>query len=141
MNRYQIVGQKRIAAFIAQVGHESVQLTRLEENLSYSASGLANTSLNRYADPDGKGVYVKVMVKVRLGNKPNTLGLGLAGKPELMQIPQHGYMATAWFWFSNGLNSLADKSDIDTITRCVNGGLTGLADRQAIYARALKVLV
>ena len=192
MNRYQIVGQKRIAAFLAQVGHESGQLTRLAENLNYSADGLANTWPNRYGEPDGKGGYVKVLVKDRQRNKPNALGLSLASKPEqiannvyagrmgntapddgwkyrgrgliqltgktnyrlcgealgldlltqpeLLEKPQHGCMAAAWFWGSNGLNSLADKGDIETITRRVNGGLTGLADRQAIYARALKVL-
>ncbi|WP_300727501.1 glycoside hydrolase family 19 protein [Pseudomonas sp.] len=192
MNRYQIVGQKRMAAFIAQVGHESGHLTRLVENLNYSADGLANTWPNRYAEPDGKGGYVKVMVKGRPRNKPNALGLSLAGKseqiannvyagrmgntapgdgwkyrgrgliqltgktnyqlcgealgldlhaqPELLEKPQHACMAAAWFWGSNGLNSLADKGDIETITRRINGGLTGLADRQTLYARALKVL-
>ncbi|MGO2201162.1 glycoside hydrolase family 19 protein [Pseudomonas helleri] len=192
MNRYQIVSQKRIAAFIAQVGHESGQLTRLMENLNYSADGLANTWPNRYAEPDGKGGYLKVLVKDRQRNKPNALGLSLAGKPEqiannvyagrmgntapgdgwkyrgrgliqltgktnyrlcgealsldlltqpeLLEKPQHACMAAAWFWSSNGLNSVADKVDLETITRRVNGGLTGLADRQAIYARALKVL-
>lgn len=192
MNRYQVVGQKRIAAFIAQVGHESGQLTRLVENLNYSADGLANTWPNRYAEPDGKGGYLKVLVKDRQRNKPNALGLSLAGKPEqiannvyagrmgnsapgdgwkyrgrgliqltgktnyrrcgealgldlltqpeLLEKPQHACMAAAWFWGSNGLNSLADKGDIETITQRINGGLTGLADRQAIYARALKVL-
>ena len=192
MNRYQIVGQKRIAAFIAQIGHESGQLTRLVENLNYSADGLANTWPNRYAESDGKGGYVKVLVKDRKRNKPNALGLSLTGKPEqiannvyagrmgntapadgwkyrgrgliqltgktnyrlcgealgldlftqpeLLEKPQHACMAAAWFWGSNGLNSLADKGDTETITRRVNGGLTGLADRQAIYARALKVL-
>lgn len=192
MNRYQIMGQKRIAAFIAQIGHESGQLTRLVENLNYSADGLANTWPNRYAEPDGKGGYLKVLVKDRQRNKPNALGLRLAGKPEqiannvyagrmgntapgdgwkyrgrgliqltgktnyrlcgealsldlltqpeLLEKPQHACMAAAWFWSSNGLNSVVDKVDLETITRRVNGGLTGLADRQAIYARALKVL-
>ena len=192
MSRYQIVGTNRIAAFIAQVGHESGHLTRLVENLNYSADGLANTWPNRYAEPDGKGGYVKVMVKDRSRNKPNALGLSLAGKPEqiannvyagrmgntapgdgwkyrgrgliqltgktnyhlcgealgldlhaqpeLLEKPQHSCMAAAWFWGSNGLNSLADKGDLETITRRINGGLTGLADRQTLYARALKVL-
>ena len=67
MSRYQIVGTKRIAAFVAQVGHESGHLTRLVENLNYSADGLANTWSSRYAEPDGKGGYIKVQVagKVR----------------------------------------------------------------------------
>ncbi|WP_395605240.1 glycoside hydrolase family 19 protein [Pseudomonas sp. B16120] len=48
MNRYGIVGTPRAAAFIAQVGHESGQLTRLVENLNYSADGLMKTWPSRF---------------------------------------------------------------------------------------------
>lgn len=48
MNHYQIVGLKRVAAFIAQVGHESGHLTRLVENLNYSADGLVKTWPSRF---------------------------------------------------------------------------------------------
>ncbi|WP_130926161.1 glycoside hydrolase family 19 protein, partial [Pseudomonas extremaustralis] len=48
MNRYSIVGTPRAAAFIAQVGHESGQLTRLVENLNYSADGLMKTWPSRF---------------------------------------------------------------------------------------------
>ena len=49
MNRYQIVGSKRIAAFIAQVGHESGQLTHLVENLNYSAEALQRAWPSRFS--------------------------------------------------------------------------------------------
>ena len=48
MNRYQIVGAKRIAAFVAQVGHESGHLTRLVENLNYTADALRMTWPSRF---------------------------------------------------------------------------------------------
>ena len=48
MSRYQIVGAKRIAAFIAQVGHESGHLTRLVENLNYSTDALRKTWPSRF---------------------------------------------------------------------------------------------
>jgi len=48
MSRYQIVGTIRIAAFVAQVGHESGQLRRLVENLNYSADALRKTWPNRF---------------------------------------------------------------------------------------------
>lgn len=191
MSRYQIVGTKRIAAFIAQVGHESGHLTRLVENLNYSADGLANTWPSRYAEPDGKGQYVKVQVAGKARNKPNTLalsvdrkpeqianiaygnrmgnvalgdgwkyrgrgliqitgknnyrasgealGLDLVAQPELLEKPQHACMSAALFWATNGLNTLADAGKFDAITQRINGGQTGAADRQALYARALKV--
>ena len=193
MGRYQIVGAKRIAAFIAQVGHESGHLTRLVENLNYSADGLANTWPIRYAEPDGKGGYIKVQIVGKVRNKPNTLALSvdrkpeqianiaygtrmgntapgdgwkyrgrgliqitgknnyrsccealaldLIAQPELLEKPNHASLSAAWFWATNGLNTLADAGKFDAITQRINGGQTGAADRQALYARALKELV
>ena len=48
MGKYGIVTRLRIAAFIAQVGHESGQLTSLVENLNYSAEGLMKTWPSRF---------------------------------------------------------------------------------------------
>ncbi|WP_454844069.1 glycoside hydrolase family 19 protein [Pseudomonas gorinensis] len=48
MDRYQINTRLRMAAFIAQVGHESGQLTSLVENLNYSAEGLMKTWPSRF---------------------------------------------------------------------------------------------
>ena len=48
MSKYGIVTPKRIAAFIVQIGHESGHLTRLVENLNYSAEGLMKTWPSRF---------------------------------------------------------------------------------------------
>ena len=48
MNRFQIVGLRRVASFIAQVGHESGQLTHLVENLNYSVDALRKTWPSRF---------------------------------------------------------------------------------------------
>lgn len=46
---------KRVAALLAQVGHESASLTRTVENLNYGAQGMADTWPSRYAvDPTAK---------------------------------------------------------------------------------------
>ena len=50
-------------------------------------------------------------------------------------------MSAAWFWATRGLNALADAGQFERITRRINGGQNGAADRQALYALALKVLV
>lgn len=46
--------------------------------------------------------------------------------------------SACWFWTANGLNGLADKSDYSSITRRINGGLNGQADRNARLARLSK---
>jgi putative chitinase len=40
--------------------------------------------------------------------------------------------AAAW-WNTNGCNELADRQDMAAVTRKVNGGTTGLANRQFLY--------
>ena len=171
MSRYQIVSVKRIAAFIAQVGHESGDLTRLVENLNYSADALRMTWPNRFDAEMASAVARKpeqianIAYGNRMGNtaagdgwkyrgrgliqitgKNNyrvcgeALGLDLMAQPELMEKPQHACMSAAWFWATNGLNSLADAGKFDAITQRINGGQNGAADRHALYAKALKVL-
>ncbi len=54
MTRFGITSPVRAAAFLAQVGHESGQLTHLVENLNYSARGLASTWPSRYLGADGR---------------------------------------------------------------------------------------
>ncbi|ROL64624.1 glycoside hydrolase family 19 protein [Pseudomonas vranovensis] len=48
MARYKIDSPVRVAAFLAQVGHESGQLRNLVENLNYSAEALVRTWPNRF---------------------------------------------------------------------------------------------
>ena len=68
------------------------------------------------------------------------LGLDLIKQPELLEKPQHACMSAAWFWATKGLSTLADAGQFDKITRRINGGQNGAADRQTLYTRALKVL-
>ena len=68
------------------------------------------------------------------------LALDLLKQPELLEKPQHACMSAAWFWATKGLNTLDDAGQFDKITQRINGGQNGAADRQVLYARALKVL-
>jgi len=47
----------------------------------------------------------------------------------------------AFFWKSNKLNQYADSGDFVTLTKRINGGVVGLADRQKHYDEALKVIL
>ena len=48
--------------------------------------------------------------------------------------------SAAWFWEANNLNQYADSGDILTMTKRINGGTLGLADRQNHYQHAMHVL-
>ena len=151
MVRYQIVGLKRIAAFIAQVGHESGQLRYVceigsDQYLSKYDTGSLAKRLGNTPEADGDGQKYRGRGLIQITGRANyaecgeALGLDLLSHPELLEKPQHACMSAAWFWASRGLNTLADTGKFDTITRRINGGQNGAADRRALYAQALKVL-
>ena len=48
--------------------------------------------------------------------------------------------SAAWFWEANNLNQWADKGDILTLTKRINGGTIGLEDRIKHYNHAVHVL-
>ena len=148
MNRYQIVGSKRGAAFIAQIGHESGQLKYVKEIWGPTAAqmryegraDLGNTQPGDGSKYRGRGL-IQITGRANYEACGEALGLDLIKQPELLEKPQHACMSAAWFWATKGLSTLADEGKFETITRRINGGLNGLADRQMLYARALKVLV
>lgn len=147
MNRYGIVGSQRAAAFIAQVGHESGQLRYVREIWGPTAqqagyegrADLGNTVKGDGYKYRGRGL---IQITGRTNNAAcgEALGLDLINKPELLELPQHAAMSAAWFWSTRGLNTLADQGEFVKITRRINGGVNGLADRKALYEKALKVL-
>ncbi len=47
--------------------------------------------------------------------------------------------SACWFWDSNKLNNIADTDDVVRMTKKINGGNIGLADRQQRYAKAMEV--
>ena len=147
MVRYQIVGLKRMAAFIAQIGHESGQLKYVKEiwgptkaQAKYEGrADLGNTVAGDGSKYRGRGL-IQITGRANYAECGEALGLDLLSHPELIEKPQHACMSAAWFWASRGLNTLADAGKYDTITRRINGGQNGTVDRQVLYARALKVL-
>jgi len=147
MSRYGIVGTARVAAFIAQVGHESGQLRWVREiwgptpqQAGYEGrADLGNAQKGDGSKYRGRGL-IQITGRANYAACGEALGLDLISNPELLELPQHAAMSAAWFWSTNGLNTLADQGQFAKITRRINGGLTGQDDRQALYDKALKVL-
>ena len=153
MDKYQIITRLRRAAFIAQVGHESGQFIWLKElgNNAYLAkydTGTLAARLGNTPEADGDGQKYRGRGLIQITGHDNYLACskGLFGDdrllktPELLEQPKYAALSAAWFWDSRKLNDLADISAFETITRRINGGVNGLAERVEFYNKALKVL-
>lgn len=61
--------------------------------------------------------------------------------PDLINTDPWEGLSAIWFWTTRKLNPLADANDIEQITKKINGGLNGYADRLRYYTRAGLVLL
>jgi len=59
---------------------------------------------------------------------------------QYMQTFEGACQSACWFWETNNLNQYADRGDILTLTKKINGGTIGLDDRKARYAKVLHIL-
>ena len=64
----------------------------------------------------------------RLGQRA---GIGFEASPELVVSAQHALSPALLEWSEGNLNAAADRNDIAAITRRINGGFNGFADRKA----------
>jgi putative chitinase len=68
------------------------------------------------------------------------LDLDLIANPELLEISENAALSAAWFWYNNNLNRYADSGDFLGLTKRINGGTNGLADREYFWKLAKEVL-
>jgi putative chitinase len=61
-------------------------------------------------------------------------------EPDLVAQPELAVDSAGWFWTTNRLNQLADTGDVKAVTRRINGGFNGLADREAKYNKLMVLL-
>lgn len=151
--KYQINTPKRIAAFLAQIGHESGYLVYVREiwgptpaQVRYEGRrDLGNTQLG-----DGKRFLGRGLIQVtgRDNYRQATDGIrkqfpaapDFVANPTALEQTPWAAVSAAWFWDSRNLNALADKDDFVGLTRRINGGTNGMADRQRLWDAAKKVL-
>jgi putative chitinase len=69
-----------------------------------------------------------------------SLGITVEEAVEYLQTFEGAAQSACWFWETNKLNEWADKGDILTLTKRINGGTIGLEDRIKHYEHALHVL-
>lgn len=69
-----------------------------------------------------------------------SVGMTAEEAAEYVATEKGAVESACWFWNTNKLNDIADTDDVVKMTKKINGGDIGLADRQKRYARAMEVL-
>jgi putative chitinase len=143
MAEFSINTPARQAAFIAQIAHESGEFRYVEE-IASGAGYEGRKDLGNTQAGDGKKFKGHGLIQVtgRANHKAcgEALGLDLITNPRLLCEPLHAARSAAWFWYSRGINKLADAGDFRAITKKINGGFNGLKDRELYHARAKKYI-
>ena len=131
----------RLIHFLAQLAHESGNFHYMEEIASGAAyegrKDLGNTQAGDGKRFKGRGP-IQLTGRANYRKYGQQLGIDFENNPEIVAIPSVGLLVACKFWFDNGLNALADKDYVLTITRRINGGTNGLADRKAHLAKLKK---
>jgi putative chitinase len=100
---------------------------------------MGNTSPEEAAAFIGRGL-------IQLTGKDNykafgeAIGEDLVSNPQLVEQPRYAALSAGWFWNKRGLNALADVMDVETMSKRINGGTIGMADRIAKINKVLDVL-
>ena len=145
----------RIAAFIAQIGHESGRLryvreiwgpTRAQRGYEGRAD-LGNTQPGDGFRYRGRGL-IQITGRANYRALGQALGADFEAQPELLEQPDYAALSAAHYWLSRDLNELADAGDFEGISDLINigrrtrkaGDANGFADRLAIYQRARHIL-
>lgn len=145
--KYHINTPLRTAHFLAQVGHESLSLIYTKELASGAAYegrlDLGNTEKGDGSRFKGRGL-------IQLTGRSNYASYGKHANLNLLQkgneglissVPRYALDVSLWFWENKRLNLYADADNLMVITKRVNGGYSGLSDRQDYLDRAKFFLI
>lgn len=172
-----ITTDRRLAHWLAQVGHESGKLVYTREiwgptsaqvryerrfdqpwpasaaqarQSAYAANRLAHV-LGNSQPGDGKRFMGRgwiqttgrancVMTRERLRAALGAEVPDFEAEPTALERLHWAALSAAMYWRARGMNQWADAGDTLTLTKRINGGTNGLADRQLLLARAMGAL-
>jgi putative chitinase len=127
----------RLAHFMAQLVHESGSFRYMEELASGQAyegrRDLGNTEPGDGKRYKGRGP-IQVTGRTNYRYFGRKIGIDLERHPEIAATPSIGLHLALEYWKDRKLNERADADDVVGITKRINGGDNGLADRKAHLA-------
>lgn len=144
--RFAINTPDRICAALAQFAHETGGFQWMRElggshyfQMYEGRKSLGNTQPGDGARFPGRG-YIGLTGRTNYYKMAKAFPeIPLMDHPELAEVPQYSALFSCKWWQDRGLNELADAHKFQGITRRINGGMNGYADRKARYDILLKL--
>ena len=151
---FHITTPKRLAAFFAQVGHESGSLRYKRELWGPTAAQRGyegRRDLGNVYPGDGERYMGRGFIQCTGRANYRAMRDGLRGvlsedvpdfeaDPEALESPRWAALSAGYYWHMRSLNALADTDSFVALTKAVNGGLNGLEDRKARWAKAKRAI-
>jgi putative chitinase len=133
LKKYQINTKLRVINFISQVLHESGGLQYFTEFAPGSAyegrKDLGNTNPGDGVKFKGRGA-IQVTGRYNYIKLSKDLGYDFVNDPKKLAELPWAILSAGWFWDLKKLNKYADKDDLNTITKRINGGTNGIDERR-----------
>jgi putative chitinase len=146
----------RFAQYAAQLAHESGGFKYDAEvwgPTPAQAKYDTRTDLGNTPEKDGDGYLYRGRTGIQITGKSNYKQFydwckkkgfnppDFVKNPDLVNTDPWEGLAPLWYWDTRNLNKFADEGNNEMISRRINGGVNGLADRYARYRKvALAIL-
>jgi len=149
LNSYGINTRDRLVHFLAQILHESAGFTRTREMgsakyfMKYEGSKILGNVRK------GDGVRFKGRGLIQITGRWNYTAMytswrrqyDILNHPELVETPLLAVRSAFWYWTIRHCNKWADTKCCMSVTKAVNGGLNGLAQRELLTSKLYELCV
>lgn len=132
----------RLCHFLAQAAQETDGFRTLEEYggaryfLRYEGRrDLGNTQAGDGIRYHGRGIF-QLTGRANYRRFGRILGIDLEGEPERAKEPDTSLAVAFAYWSERAINAAADADDVERVTKLINGGRNGLAERTRYLAKA-----
>lgn len=137
-----VTTQLRLCHFLAQAAHETDRFRTLEEygGPAYFARyegrrDLGNTQAGDGARFHGRGIF-QLTGRFNYRRFGEAIDVDLEREPERAKEPEISLRVALAYWRERGCNAAADADDVVAVTKLINGGRNGLAERTRLLAVA-----